>query len=69
MDLFIKPRLQAEKDLDFLLYNLEGRLIHLVAPEKVGDGWKIDVSFLPAGVYFLLVSGHDYTMTHRLVKI
>lgn len=50
------------------IYNVLGEKMKSLENENFVDGYKIETSDLPAGVYFVEVTGRDFKSTKKLIK-
>lgn len=67
--LTIQTIFSGTKNVDYLLYNTLGQLVHQAHDQNIYSTNKVlDLSFLASGVYFILVSDGDEKIVKRVVK-
>jgi hypothetical protein len=64
--------LADQTDLDIRVYTMDGRLVQVVAQDKLSSGsymFNIDANQLQAGLYFVQVSANSAVKTEKLIVI
>jgi hypothetical protein len=68
----IKYGLINRKDLEFLIYDINGKLIDYQTKKTISTSdnlFKYNVSNLPSGIYFIQVKTNDFIKTEKFIKL